>query len=560
MLARISLLVLVLALALTNLDGFPTTWFDEGVHLHVPKTLVTEGRYAERSAEGLRYGGATMGVGPAVLLPVAASLHLFGVSLAAARFPVALYLVATVIVLALLAQRLYGAPTALVAVLLVLGAPGLDFVPLGRQVLGEIPALGLFLLGVLLWIGPAAARRPHTWRDRVRLAVAGLAFGAAMTTKLTYVLILPGALVACWLLAGGEQRATRPGPPELRFPPASLLLPLVLPLTVAFAVLAAWFLALAQHIGAATLLGVLEETRATAGSSVLMLRPDRVGAALWQLVRPGVLFGLVPLALAYGLLLLRPSQPGVSGRALGWLLPALPPDPSAHLGHRLLVVFALLWAAWFVAATLGWTRYAFPTLVVAALLLANLLATLVVTPARHREPRLPRGMLGGVALRQVGAAALAGLLVVAGLGGLGRALLAPGDRSWRDAAAYLTSAVPADVLVETWEPELGFLTNHRYHYPPQRWLDLAVRERWLGLAPTLGAYDLGESVLGRAPDYVVVGRFARWTGMYRDQVAPPAYQLVATFGTYEIYRAQSGSAAPAPARAPGALEATGGGG
>src|SRR5262245_57762018 len=66
-----SWIVVVLALATFNLERYPATWFDEGSHLHVPKSLVQFGVYADYSVEAFRYFGPTTGVGPTVLLPIA---------------------------------------------------------------------------------------------------------------------------------------------------------------------------------------------------------------------------------------------------------------------------------------------------------------------------------------------------------------------------------------------------------------------------------------------------------------------------------------------------------
>src|SRR3954470_24122176 len=70
-----------LLLALTNLTYAPITWFDEGSHLHVPKTLIQHGVYADISSEGYRYYGPTIGIGPTIMLPVALVFKLFGVGL-----------------------------------------------------------------------------------------------------------------------------------------------------------------------------------------------------------------------------------------------------------------------------------------------------------------------------------------------------------------------------------------------------------------------------------------------------------------------------------------------
>src|SRR5262245_37746163 len=67
-----------IVLALVNLPYAPCTWFDEGSHLHVPKTLIQHGVYADISSEGYRYYGTTIGVGPTVMLPIALVFKLFG--------------------------------------------------------------------------------------------------------------------------------------------------------------------------------------------------------------------------------------------------------------------------------------------------------------------------------------------------------------------------------------------------------------------------------------------------------------------------------------------------
>src|SRR5260221_12832379 len=91
-------LAFVLFLVFYNLANYPLTWFDEGSHLHVPKTLILHGVYADFSSEGFRYYGPTVGVGPTVMLPIAAVFWAFGIGLLQARVVMALYLVAAIYV------------------------------------------------------------------------------------------------------------------------------------------------------------------------------------------------------------------------------------------------------------------------------------------------------------------------------------------------------------------------------------------------------------------------------------------------------------------------------
>src|SRR5437763_535759 len=78
-------IAVVLFLAFYSLPNYPLTWFDEGSHMHVPKTLILRGVYADYSSDGFRYYGPTVGVGPTVMLPIAASVWAFGIGLLQAR-------------------------------------------------------------------------------------------------------------------------------------------------------------------------------------------------------------------------------------------------------------------------------------------------------------------------------------------------------------------------------------------------------------------------------------------------------------------------------------------
>jgi hypothetical protein len=104
------------------------------------------------------------------------------------------------------------------------------------------------------------------------------------------------------------------------------------------------------------------------------------------------------------------------------------------------------------------------------------------------------------------------------------------DESAQRTAAYLDATVSQDAIIETWEPELGVLTDHRYHYPPIQLLDTAVRGEWLG-GPAL-AYD----GLADAPPYVVVGPFGSYVGIYQADALERDYVLERQIGPYAVYR------------------------
>jgi 4-amino-4-deoxy-L-arabinose transferase-like glycosyltransferase len=479
-----ALIAAALAFALINLPYAPRTWFDEGSHLHVPKTLLQYGVYADISSEGFRYYGPTVGVGPTVLLPIALAFKLFGIGLIQGRLVIVAYFLAALAGCWLLARRMFTERVALLAVTLLLasrtvGVPGA--VEYGRQVLGEIPGIAFLMFGALAWV--AGVQRPHGWKLPL---LAGLGFGLALVTKNQFALIVPPALAAVALLDGRFYRA---GSWRLR----------PVPLFVACGCYGLWLLAQWQFLGPGSFLENLQQTRQAAGGAIFVFDIHATQRALAYLVRPDLYGGLLLPALFY----------------TGWQARRR----SAHgAADALLAALVGLWLLWYVVASLGWQRYAFPAVAFGAVLIARMLADLIGWLRGAGRPRLAWVL-----------ALYAALAVGAPLALSAQAIAHP-DTSAQRFAAYLDATLPADTLIETWEPELGLLTNHRYHYPPIELLDTAVRHEWLG-GPALH-YD----GLHDAPSYVVVGSFGAYTGVYPSDTLKHNYVEQKRIGAYTLYR------------------------
>ena len=58
------------------------------------------------------------------------------------------------------------------------------------------------------------------------------------------------------------------------------------------------------------------------------------------------------------------------------------------------------------------------------------------------------------------------------------------------------------------------------------------RIQWRSGAPPAQDYDF---VLADHPDYVLVGGFARWVGLYPAKMLAADYRLVTRIGGYELY-------------------------
>lgn len=491
-------LAFVFVLAFTNLVDFPLTWFDEGSHLHVPKTLVRFGVYADYSRDGFRYFGPTIGVGPTVMLPIAAAFKLFGIGLFQARVIMALYLVGAVIVFYGLARLLGGPRLALVATALLVVTPGLGLVEYGRQVLGEVPGLLFTLAGFWVWF--------KAWDSASlrRLTIVGLFFGLAVVTKNQYLLVLAPTLLFAWLANLYYNSA----------PQRVFLVPGILTAMV----YAIWQVYVVIFLGPSTAAENLTILREATSGAALVFSTDLMRRGIEELLSLKVYFGLLIPTLLYG----------------GFL--ALPRNRAGHQWGVLLAL-AVVNLVWYVTASISWLRYAFPALAIASLFVARFMQDLtadfqVDLPAfsralRTREWTLP----AATAWRTVWLAWLA-LMILAPLGKLALDVFRPPDNGPLAMAQYMREHVPAEAWVETWEPEMGFLTDHDYNFPPPSLLPKAVSYIWQGGQPPSDFYAFAAT---EPPPYVLVGEFARWVELYPEDELAARYDRVTAIGVYELY-------------------------
>ena len=502
-------LALVVLAATVNLQYSPVTWFDEGSHLHVPKALVQHGVYADTSSDGFRYFGPTTGVGPTVLLPIAGVFKVAGIGLLQARLVMAAYLVVALVIFAVTARYLHGELVALIASLLLLGAPGIDLLYLGRQVLGEVPALAFLMLGILLWLKSAEKideSRAEEIGDsrwlllgsggRGLLLLSSLCFALTALTKSQFTLILAGTFVVLFLANLVYYRALSPLHTILPF------------LAVGAGAAIGQVGPLLPLVGTPELSHTLALAREASGGAIFVFSPARVLSSLKFLLGTDLMGAWVLPGLLYGLALARPRT--LQGAR-----------------HGLCAIFACVGLGWFAFASIGWPRYAFPGLAIVAIFTARLLMDLLraIQPVSWK-PDLAAARYAALVCLVV---ALLGTPVLEQL----RTVASARDASPQQMAAYLNATVPLSDTVEGWEPELGFLTDHPYHYPSSGWLDRAVRARWLGGAPGSLEYDPRSEARS---SYLVVGKFGKYAGVYDSFLQRERPRLVTSIGPYDLYR------------------------
>lgn len=172
-----------------ELGTFPEIWTDEGLFVLMARSVANGHGYALPVFNFYWPFPNIVTAGPLLVVPVAASIKLFGFSMTAARLPMALYLLGSSAAFYFLCRKIDGVWSARFGTALLVTFSG--FINTGKPVLGEIPGYFFFLLGLLALVS-GTDRRHAVW--------AGVAFGLSVVTKLTFGLVFPAFIVA-WLLS-----------------------------------------------------------------------------------------------------------------------------------------------------------------------------------------------------------------------------------------------------------------------------------------------------------------------------------------------------------------------
>jgi hypothetical protein len=99
-------------------------------------------------------------------------------------------------------------------------------------------------------------------------------------------------------------------------------------------------------------------------------------------------------------------------------------------------------------------------------------------------------------------------------------------------ADFLNDHANDNDVIETWDKEIGILSDHIYHYPPQ--VVQAYHNAYIrGNGPPANEkYDFRDY---GTPQFIVIGPQSRWADFY-PEARLDDYALVATYGDYEIYQ------------------------
>jgi len=478
--------LLILIGSFYNLANYPTIWWDEGIFSETAANLAQHDRYAftVQSPDQLSDLDFRISAGPAVILPVALAYKLLGVSLTSGRLVAGAFLVLTFLALFLGARRLWGPGTALLGV--ALAFLGTDALFWGRSVLGDIPALGLFLCA--MYCLSRALESRLLWP----LVLGGIFLGLAFDAKEFYGLAFlpPLALLAQQSWDDPRRLVLR----VLAFG-AGVALPL-----------------LAYLVLKAVILGSLT------GAVLHFLEQKKL--LCHEFFTPLTIGRLYPESLLF---LLQEPLFWLGCLGAGWIWKKETPSP----GIKLWIWNFFLWSGVYLTAVY-WHRFALPALFLACPLAAHFLrqATARLTAGVFTRP--PRWVAPGIL-----ASSLILFCSFDGLDYFKQALTCQSSAPVR-LVHYLRTHVPTACLIETPEYELIFLDDdHQIHLMPSYFFVESTPDRVVLLNPRGRPYEFNRV----EADLLILGSFGK--SVFK-QVYPPAlinrdWRRIAQVDYYDIY-------------------------
>jgi hypothetical protein len=449
-----------------------------------------------------------------VVAQVAASFKLFGIGVWQGRLPGVLCLWAAFALLYFLAGRLYNwtiATGTLLVVLLMSVGPWLHPLIIGRQVLGEAPTVFYLLAGYACMWG-ALRRRAWLILPAIFFFAISIRVKAQVPPFWMVSMLLPFALAV-----------------YRRWGRAVILLVIVIAGTH-----------FAANYGVAWLQGELLAGHSVAGNGIPGLEAVTAIVLDWK-----IRLDAISIAFTFGLPnlvgLLAASWESFKSITTGTTknLEKIQ-EPSNEIIKLALVSFTGSWLAWFILLGMAYARYLFPVIFIGSIFTSALLYRLTM----HFSLRETVKQASAVFLRrQFKREPLGALLAVILI-----AITVPFNLLTIDLLSfyvnynpntlsaaeqvdnYLNNHTPPQALVESYDSELFFQLDRRYHYPPDEMHVLLIRRA-----------DLGQNVsieynpLAIDPDYLVVGHFSRKWRLYDDVIASGAFRKIEEYPGYEIY-------------------------
>lgn len=484
----IGVLFATIVLLTLNLTSTPEPWLDEGLYLNIARTISQQGVYGMEDGAGIRImdPACQSGTGPTVILLVALIFKIFGIGLLQARLLMVAFGLLAFGAYGLLAQRIVGKEAALFSLILLLIGNGnwqSSFVPMARQVLGEVPGLGLVLLGTWLWLRAIEVVKHRN----LQLLLAGTAFGLGLVAKTQLLVVFPVAWLVFFIANQFYYKQTNW---KAFFVPT---LPLAL-------LVGAWYGFQYLLLGPAGFQHNSAILREAFSIQIIGLDLNHMREALGVLWRIGFVFWGLP-GLLYGFYLAAPRN-------------------RQGFTQASIFIFASLWLGWWAIFSIGWPRYGF----IGFALVLIWTAKLLVDFAKGEIWRTSSNWQ-----RKAGLFLVMGLLIFSFSNTIIE-MLAPSDNAFDQVSSYVKQNVPEAAKIATWDWELDISIPQKVYHPTTVLLNEIIRAK---SEKTPFSYSFtGQEVI---PDYIIVGNFSGYSSIYNTFIDQRG-EKVAQFGYYSLFK------------------------
>jgi hypothetical protein len=491
---------LLLFLSFFNLETTPPLWWDEGWTLQIARNWVEHGHYG-RIIDG-KPASARLAANVVVVTPVALSFQIFGVGIWQGRLPGVLISLTTLSLLYFLTKRLYSSRVAFGALIVLFFmsiSPQVHALLVSRQVLAEMHSHFYLLAGFALFY---AALKLSPWF----LIPTILIWGIAIISKAQVLPFWLASLVIPLVISFIYQWRR-----------IALMLLLALSGSYAVSYLYRWFLAIllspitipGEHIeGMYQLLAFVPvyDVRITA-------------------LRAGFIVGLPTLlGLAYAL-----------KEVLG-MLRTKQIDQNRTIMLLALISLASSWFLWYLFMANFFGRYLFPPLFFGSLFTSVLIHRLTAGfnlryMVANASAVITRLQFNRMTIGALFAVLLMSAYIPLSLLSLHTSFNPPVKSSVQEVVAYLDAHIERGMLIETYESELLFLSDHRFHIPPDQVFVDAERRK--SVDPQ---HPVDYNPLQADPDYLVVGAFGGGWKLYDEVISSGDFRLIQAFPRYHIHQ------------------------
>ncbi|MBT3338510.1 MAG: hypothetical protein HN855_14680 [Anaerolineae bacterium] len=474
----------------------PRPWFDEGWTLATARNWVETGRYA-RLLNGTPISATGMAWDFPVTAPVALSFRLFGFGIWQGRLPSALFTLASVFFIFLLAKKMYGEKTALVSItLIILGFPfSLLF---GRQAIGE-PAMIFYLLA-----GYYCFRGYLEKRSTLSLILSILLWALALTSKNQTLPFWVASMLAMIFFASLKKD-------RFIFRAAA---------SATFGTIILWQGMLKfQHI--------LEKDLPLYGAPMKGLLEVTGWVPVWHLRLQALdLITIFALPLLFGL-----GYALFQEKSVWQIKNETEPVFYLRLAYW---VFVASWLFWFATSGMPWGRYLYPAVFLGNVFVAVLILRLTDGLNFHQLISSISTMLFKRQFKLNGLTAIIGVvsLTYIALVIIWSFKYTVLNNDVEKIAEYLNQTTPENASIETYDSELLFLVDRRFHYPPDQ-IQVELNKRKYLYPLTEIPYD----PMLTEPDYIVVGPYGNMWELYKTTIdQEDLWELIHETSDYKVYQ------------------------